>query len=141
MAVCFAEDLSADFVLLWPSQLYLLGSYFLHSVCLQGLNNFLSIGFLAKKPQDFLMHSALQPLSVPRSFFLFLTLFLLSIYVPIFSTGFSLLTDLSREDFLQHMPHLVLFFVATTILKKPSKIQHAEGQETILDSERTCVIF
>lgn len=87
------------------------------------------------------MHSALQPLSVPRSFFLFLTLFLLSIYVPIFSTGFSLLTDLSREDFLQHMPHLVLFFVATTILKKPSKIQHAEGQETILDSERTCVIF
>lgn len=86
------------------------------------------------------MHSALQPLSVPRSFFLFLTLFLLSIYLLIFSTGFSLLTDLSREDFLQHMPHLILFFVATAIPKK-TRIQYAEGQEIISDLERKCVII
>lgn len=45
------------------------------------------------------MHSAQQPLYVPRSFFLGLTLFLLSVYLLIFSTGFSLLTDLSQEDF------------------------------------------
>lgn len=42
------------------------------------------------------MHPALQPLYFPRSFFLFL----LPIYLLLFSTGFSLLADLSPADFL-----------------------------------------
>lgn len=70
------------------------------------------------------MHSALQPLSVPRSscfhfFFLF-------IY---FSTGFSLLTELSPVDFLPlpstYAPFGPNFFVASAILRKPFKIQLA----------------
>jgi len=75
------------------------------------------------------MHSALQPLSVPRSFFLFL--FLLSIYLLIFSTDSSLLTDWSQVDFLPAPSTYATFghnfFVATAILKKPFKIQLAEG--------------
>lgn len=86
------------------------------------------------------MHSALQPLSVPRSFFLFLSLFLLSVYLLIFSTGFSLLTDLSGVDFhpapstyATFSPH---FLLQLPFLSKPFKIQLQKGEKLHLGRKR-----
>lgn len=128
VALCAARELSADFIPLWPPQLYLFGVFFLHSVCLQGLNNFLSIWFLAKKL--WVLCILLCLLLSPDLFFLFL--FLFPIYFSSQQAFLCWLICLQQIFYhcLQHLPLLVLIFCCNC-LRKPFKIHLAEGWEII----------
>lgn len=118
-ALCwFYSSLAHSALLIW--------SYFLHSICLQSLNNFLSIWFLAKKPWVLCILLCSLFLSPGlSSYFFFLFIYLSS--QQAFSCWLICLQQISYHS-LQHLPHLVLIFCCNC-LRKPFKIHLAEGWE------------